>query len=163
MFNKPTCVIMVGLPGCGKSTYRNKYLRELIICSTDDYIEQYAAEKGLTYNDVFKSIVSEATTEMYNTMDICIRLNQSFVVDQTNLSVNKRASILRKLPSHYRKIAIVFNSPFWGECPLSVNEWQKRLASRSGKTIPMNVMNSMIDNYQHPSYNEAFDEIWSVR
>lgn len=29
MFNEPTCVIMVGLPGCGKSTYRKKYLSDL--------------------------------------------------------------------------------------------------------------------------------------
>jgi len=156
MFNEPTCVIMVGLPGCGKSTYRKKYLSDLLVSSTDDYIESYAAEMGLTYNDVFKEVVGIATTQMNKLIADCIKGNRSFVVDQTNLSVKKRKSLLDKVPSHYRKIAIVFNTPWH-------TEWQKRLDSRPGKVISMEILSSMLDNFVYPTYNEAFDEIWSVR
>jgi tRNA uridine 5-carbamoylmethylation protein Kti12 len=36
----------------------------------------------------------------------------------------------------------------------------KRLNSRPGKEIPKDVISNMIDNWEEPTLEEGFDEIW---
>ena len=38
----------------------------------------------------------------------------------------------------------------------------RRLASRSGKNIPADVMEHMINGFEWPSLEEGFKEIWQV-
>jgi gluconate kinase len=47
----------------------------------------------------------------------------------------------------------VFKTPAWPEL-------KRRLASRPGKTIPRKVVKSMIHNFEQPSEEEGFTEIW---
>ena len=39
-------------------------------------------------------------------------------------------------------------------------ELKKRLASRGGKKIPWSVIESMRDNWEEPTEEEGFNEIW---
>jgi hypothetical protein len=39
---------------------------------------------------------------------------------------------------------------------------KERLASRPGKEIPWEVVQGMIDNFEMPSEDEGFKEIWRV-
>ena len=52
-WKKPFAVMMIGLPGSGKSTWIKANLPGVKVLSTDDFIDQYAAEKGKTYSEVF--------------------------------------------------------------------------------------------------------------
>lgn len=50
-----TILVLSGLPEKGKSTYVQNYLKRLpetVVCSTDDYIEQYAKDRKSTYDAV---------------------------------------------------------------------------------------------------------------
>jgi predicted kinase len=68
--------------------------------------------------------------------------------------VATRAKKIRMLPSYY-KIAVVFKTP-------EPEELARRLASRVGKNIPQEVMETMIRQLaaEPPTKEEGFDEIW---
>jgi len=42
------------------------------------------------------------------------------------------------------------------------DELKRRLASRPGKVIPDDVVQQMIDNWEEPTLEEGFKEIWRV-
>jgi predicted kinase len=72
--------------------------------------------------------------------------------DQTSTTISTRAKKFRMLPDYYA-IAVVFPTP-------EPEEHQKRLASRPGKVIPSEVLQSMIDRWEEPTEEEGFKEIW---
>jgi gluconate kinase len=74
--------------------------------------------------------------------------------DQTSTTVASRKKKFNMLPN-YDHIAVVFRTP-----PREVLE--QRLASRPGKLIPMTVMTNMIENFDEPTEEEGFKEIWYV-
>ena len=53
----------------------------------------------------------------------------------------------------YEHIAVVFKTP-------EPEELARRLASRPGKNIPAHVMRSMIDNFEMPTLDEGFTQVW---
>lgn len=150
-----TIIVLCGLPGTGKSTYVQSYLKqfpETVVCSTDDYIEQYAKDRNSTYDDVFFEAIKMATEHMWKKFAEAIANDQRIIMDQTNLSSKKRRQILDKMPSHYKKMAVYFEVP-------DQAEWEERLANRPGKNIPKHIMDSMIQNMQKPHLSEGFNAV----
>lgn len=154
MTEKKEFVMLVGLPGSGKSTLRNeKYWRKdgWAVISSDDYIEGVAAAYGKTYNEVFLASAKEATKNLWIALDAALKGNMNIVWDQTNLSVEKRKLILDKIPENYWKKCFVFEA--------SRTERNRRCDGRAGKTIPWSVVDSMEKTYVSPTIGEGFDEI----
>ncbi len=152
----PKLYMLIGVPGSGKSTWVNSqdWVRDCALVSTDKLIELEAARQGRTYNDVFKDYISEATKLMNEDVNMAAAEGHDIIWDQTNVNAKSRSKKLAMLPD-YEKIAVVFNTP-------SANELMKRLASRPGKEIPWSVMTSMINNFEMPTEEEGFKEIWYV-
>jgi predicted kinase len=152
--HRPEIIIMVGLPGAGKSTLiSNKYPNHVIV-SSDDIIEKLATGEDKTYDEVFKQFIGKATFEMKEIFKNAIENNKNIVWDQTNLTKKKRRNILNQVPSHYKKIAIVLNIPD--------KLRYERTAGRKGKSIPSHIMQSMEQSYQSPTKDEGFDEIIEI-
>lgn len=150
-----TILVLSGLPGTGKSTYVQSYLKqfpETVVCSTDDYIEQYAKDRNSTYDDVFFEAIKMATEHMWKKFAEAIANDQRIIMDQTNLSSKKRRQILDKVPSHYMKMSVYFEVP-------DQAEWKERLANRPGKNIPGHILVAMVQNATKPGIHEGFDEI----
>ena len=148
----PAVILMVGLPGSGKSTFVRSYLKEnpgMQVVSTDDTIEDMARAAGKTYNDMWRDNITEAEKEFYKRIGLYVADNKSFIVDRTNLTVKTRARILNLIPRHYTKVAHV----------VEVDEHirQQRLKSRIGKDIPSAVDINMLRNWSVPSVSEGFD------
>lgn len=158
--NMPKIIVMVGLPGSGKDYWIEQYLKEnpgeYYIASTDAIIEAVAAEKGLTYSDVFgPEEVKNATAQMNAEVAAAIREQKNVIWNQTNMAAKKRKGILSRFPKHtYLKMAVVVTAP-----PALHMERLFNRAKLTGKFIPPGVIEIMRQNYVEPSRDEGFDEI----
>ena len=153
---QPEIVIMVGLPGSGKSTYRETLLamRDYVIVSSDDEIEALSQAVGLNYTEGFQRFIGQATAATKQKFREAVNTGKSIIWDQTNLSPKKRRGILKQVPKNYRKVAVVFE--------VDDVELQRRLDTRereTGKHIPPEVIKSMAKSYVPPSKQEGFDQV----
>lgn len=159
--NRPSVLIMVGLPASGKSTARAKAAMtgaagDSYHYSTDDHIDAYAAEVGMTYSEVFKDYVKVATQIADQGLEKALANKQNVLWDQTNMTAKKRRLALNRFPKEYRRECICILPPF---TPEQEAELERRLESRSGKDIPDFVMKSMRASFELPSTNEGFNRI----
>lgn len=155
MFNKPTMIMLIGVPGSGKSTWRNEFINHFgldhfTVISTDDYIDYAAKQQSKTYSEVFEDTIKSAENSMNITLKFNLSLSRSIIIDRTNTSVKSRKRLLDQIPPVYYKMALFFDTP---------EDLDYRLKRRLGKHIPESVMDSMIKNLVPPSYDEGFDMI----
>ena len=152
----PTLYMMIGVPGVGKSTWIKQQdwaQDDIAIVSTDSIVEQYAEQKGRTYNEVFKEFMPTAVKLMASQVVQAREAGLDIIWDQTSTTKARRAKKLRMLPE-YHAIAVVFLTPDRAELDV-------RLSGRLGKHIPKKVVDSMIDGFEMPT-EEEFNEIWFV-
>ena len=152
----PTCYQLVGVSGSGKSTWvKNQiWALGLSIVSTDNFVEAYATEQGKTYTEVFTDYMPIAVRLMANHAEICRANGVDVIWDQTSTTVKSRARKFNMLPD-YEHIAVVFAMP-------DRDEHARRLNSRPDKIIPDQVVADMIQNFEMPTLEEGFTEIWRV-
>jgi predicted kinase len=146
--------VMVGVPGSGKSTWiaNQHWANECIVVSSDQLVEAEAARQGKTYNDVFKEYINEAISLMLDQVIAARDSGKDIIWDQTSVNVKSRRKKFKMLPD-YEHIAVVFDVP-------AEDELDQRLASRPGKTIPKEIVSSMIDTFEMPTEEEGYKEVW---
>lgn len=151
---EPRLYVLVGVPGSGKSTWVEKqaWAKDCAYVSTDKWIEGHAEAMGKTYSEVFDEFMPQAVQMMSKDVVEAQAVGKDIVWDQTSTTVMSRKRKFMMLPEYYA-IAIVFKTP-------EKEELEKRLASRPGKNIPKNVMQSMISKFEMPTKEEGFREIW---
>ena len=159
--SKPVCIVMVGLPATGKSTLVNRVIRDMgdkvFVYSTDDLLEAAAKELGSTYDEVFETLIKSVTEAANSSLDVAVRNKHNVIWDQTNLGAKKRTKIINRMRQAGYRIEC--------ECILlpagdsQFEDWQWRMQSRPGKTIPDSVIESMMDSFVKPTVDEGFDEV----
>jgi predicted kinase len=154
----PRCYQLIGVPASGKSTwYKNQDWfgedkKDHKYVSTDEHVEGYAQDQGKTYSEVFEEYMPTAIKQMMINVNMADAFQLDVVWDQTSTTVKSRARKFNAL-SNYEHIAVVFGIP-------DLEELKLRLASRPGKEVPWDVVQSMIDNFEMPTLEEGFIEIW---
>jgi predicted kinase len=148
------CVMLVGIPCSGKSTYVNKlkkipYWENAVVLSTDNYIEKVAKEHNTTYSEIFEDCISEATRQLELAFIEAKDKGKNLIWDQTNLSIKARKKKLAKLPSLYARGVIYFE--------ISLEEALRRNENREGKYIPKSVLKRMYHQFEVPTLEEGFD------
>lgn len=157
---QPEIIILVGLPGSGKSTYikQLQHKRDYVVLSTDDIFDRFASDAGISYNQAFKTLpYKDAEREMFSDLREALSQKKNIIVDQTNMTIKSRARKLSAVPKGYKKTAVVFS--------VDDKELQRRLDQREreiGKSIPADVIKTMKASFQPPSQAEGFDEIIKV-
>lgn len=148
------CYQLIGVPGSGKSTWvkNQEWAGDCVIVSTDDFVEDYAKSVGSTYSDVFDEYMPKAIELMMRRVRWAQSEGKDIIWDQTSTTAVSRKRKFNSLPD-YEHIAVVFSVP-------EKEELARRLASRPGKNIPAKVMKMMIDNFDMPTEDEGFKEIW---
>ncbi len=147
----PYIVVLSGLPGSGKSTFRAQFKNDGVHLSTDDLVEDVAKWEGTTYDQVWEREIKQATSAVNAAFRAALKDGASIVWDQTNLTAKKRKGILSQVPSNYYKICIFI------QCHEDLR--QKRLVNRPGKVIPKHIDDSMLANVAVPTKDEGFDEV----
>jgi predicted kinase len=152
------CYQLVGVPAAGKSTWVNSqvWAKDCAYISTDKFVDAYAHEVGKTYSEVFKDIMPKAVDMMAAEVVQAREQGKDIIWDQTSTSIASRERKFNMLPN-YEHIAVVFKTP-------EKEELNRRLASRPGKNIPLNVVEQMAFDLtvEPPTLDEGFTEIWYV-
>lgn len=147
----PLAIFLVGVPGSGKTTFRNECLQGYSVVSLDDFIEHKAKEEGCDYNHAFSDYSSDAHHHSERMLRFFAQEGKDIVIDMTNLTKKSRlrkanlitaSSAVRK-DLEYNFLIIYFPTPH----PI---ELEARLNSRPGKTIPKSVMNGMMESLEIP-------------
>ena len=156
-----TIHILIGLPASGKSTWRAQHMLanpSAVTVSTDDMIEEYAAERGLTYTQAFGKVdFKSLNTRFKYAIRDAVKAGQDIIIDRTNMGVKSRRELL-KMAEGYESHAVVFVVP---DAVL-----EARLKARyesTGKFIPKHVIESMAKSYVAPTRDEGFHSITYVR
>ena len=154
MNEKPKLYMLVGVPGSGKSTWikNQDWALGLTVVSTDVFVEDYARKKGKTYSEVFDEYMPTAVNLMAEQVVFARKHGHTIIWDQTSTTIVSRAKKFRMLPEYY-VIGVVFRIP-------EPQELQSRLANRPEKVIPSEVLDNMIANWEEPTLEEGFNEIW---
>lgn len=154
--------IMIGVPGVGKSTFTSLLTKALpdrtfLVGSTDDLIDQYAAEHGETYSEAFKHLnFKQLNRQMNDNIAAGIAAGVDVLVDRTNMSKKSRKPFLAMAPN-YEKIALNFTV----DDRVLVERLRHR-AETTGKSIPDFVVRSMFRSYECPSRDEGFSQVVEI-
>ena len=157
--SKPVFIVMVGLPGSGKSTVVNGRLKGFVgdfstfkVLSTDEIIEEFAQLSGKTYNQVWADCIDSATKIFNMRLVTSVIVKENIIVDQTNMSIKKRRKLLNLAGSKYYTMAVVVDT-----------DVETCIARRSvGKAIPEHVIREMASRYEPVSASEGFDSVINI-
>jgi len=156
-------MMLIGLPGSGKSTFRENFLKdnkdEYVIVSLDDFVDEYASANNMNYSEAWSKMnMKDASKKMDQMFVDAINAEKNIIIDMTNMSVKSRKGKLSKLSEGYSKKAYVFIVPD--------NVLDERLKNReiqTGKSIPKFVITNMSRSYVAPSKDEGFDSITYIK
>ena len=143
--NKPEFIMLVGLPGSGKSTLIKRY-KEYKVHSSDDIREELTGDVNRQDINslVFKTLHNRVKEDLLN--------GQSVIYDATNLNRKRRKAFLQELN----------NIPCWKYCLLIATPFEVCLErnNQRDRKVPYNVIERMYKNFDIPWYNEGWDNIW---
>ena len=140
--------ILIGAPGCGKSTWaKEKKALGWNVISRDEI--RYAYLKN---NEEFFSHEKEVFDTFVNTLAASILSNKNTVADATNLNENSRSKLLKalaaKLPSSSYNVVFIYFDTSYATC-------FRRNALRQGRNrVPDKDFSAMFAAQSFPSYNE---------
>jgi len=130
-------VILVGLPGAGKTTY---------------YQTHFAKTHTLVSGDVQGS-----TKNQMSVLDACIQNALSFAVDNTNVTRAARAPLIRRAQNAgYRVVCYFFDTPVRSAIGRNNHREDK-------KPIPVPAILKSAKHLQPPAIEEGFDELIVIR
>lgn len=166
MSHSPTLFLLIGPPASGKSTWTAKFLadksaagelRNTTIVSSDDVLESWGREHGLSYSEAFARCDHKWVKSEVNRMfDEGVARGDDIIVDRTNMTAKIRRSFLSRVPRTTRKVGIIFDVP-----RDVLNERLDRRARETGKFIPQSAIDEMLRIYSPPTEQE-FDELRKI-
>jgi len=143
-------IFLVGLPGCGKSTYASENLAiDCEIFSSDKIrFELFGDENNQSDNNlVFSTLFERARNALNN--------GKNVVIDATNVDINERAQALKYFADfNVERIAIVLDVPV----EICIERDMKRT-----RTVGSEVIKNFADRFVMPTKSEGFDEIIIIK
>ena len=139
--------VLIGVPGCGKDTYINKFLRNHESISRDDIREEMIYNKiegrKLYLNQTQESIVTDIVNSKIKS---CCENKKTFVINQTNMK-KKYRNQLKETAQKYGNPKIVY---VYIEAP-SIEECKKRRGNGKWDSI----IDRMWSEFEFPDRSEC--------
>jgi predicted kinase len=134
-------IVMVGLPGSGKSTYISQQFN-----NSDVYY--------IVDGDTLKTSVNVCKSISAN-----IKTGKTLVVDATNYSLERRADIIRVAQQYNAQVECIYISTPKGECILRA----KNRKALGGKDVPPSAIGRLANQIVIPKMEEGFSSITVVK
>lgn len=161
------CIILIGYPASGKTTFRNELLTYHTAkaqeaypawtgLSSDDYIQKIADLRKQTYAETFAGTIKKAEEVVMAQLKFAVDYKDDVIIfDRTNLTKRSRAKVIDLIidRSHDSYLFAAF------DFSCKVVDWDKRLKSRPGKEIPEIVLTRMQNTYEPADPEEGFTHI----
>lgn len=149
--NRPTLILCVGIPGSGKTTYAEKYVKEhpnAIHISSDRIRAELWGNEAIQgdNNEVFSLMQSRAIEALNNGLSV--------VYDATNITRKDRSYIIALCP----KFAKIECHIIWAPIETCI----ERDAARE-RTVGKEVIDRMLKRFQPVWYDEGVDVIKLIR
>lgn len=142
---KPVFLMVVGLPGSGKSTYIEKYYSNYHVHSSDAIREELSGD--VNNQDINKQVFST----LHKRVKEDLVAGYNVVYDATNISWKRRKAFLQELKNiNCHKECVLMATPF----ELCVQRNNER-----DRVVPYFVIERMYKNFDIPWYNEGWDSI----
>ena len=137
MATKPECIILIGLPAAGKSTYFHEKLRDTHVRINGDMLRTKHREHLL--------------------LTACLQGGISFVVDKTNVSRKDRARwVIAARDAGFTVRGVILDS--------DRNTCLERNRMRAGSArVPDVAVRDFSARYERPSLDEGFDSLVLAR
>lgn len=156
-------IILIGPPASGKSTWRAKFLagqtEEWVVASTDDLVEEWAAERGLTYDEAHgKAPWGQFNKTFKYAYRNALNAGKNVIIDRTSMSAKNRKDYFKNLPEGTEVEAVVF--------VVDDVELKRRMQARkeaTNKSVPYAALAAMNKRYEAPTTEEGFHKITYVR
>lgn len=148
----PNFVMTIGLPGSGKSTWAQEYIKNCpnsVIVSSDAIREELWGDANDQQNP---SIVFET---MFQRTVAALKEGKDVVYDATNLVAKTRKATLARVRAAVGDI-FFYAAAVFVACPIS--ECKRRQLGRDRK-VPEEVIDRMVRQFQTPWYNEGWNYI----
>lgn len=146
----PRFTMLIGLPGCGKSTLANKFkdTYHKVVLSSDSIREELFGDEDeqMEPERVFATMFYRTVQALEDNLDV--------IYDATNISRKLRINTLDRLKHAVSK-------PFTTEAIviyIDIAEVKRRNASRD-RVVPEYVIDNMLKNFELPTYNEGWNFI----
>ena len=145
---RPTFTMLVGIPGCGKSTYaKNRlqcYNNEVKLFSSDEIRKELWGDESCQQEPfkVFNLMHERALTALKNGYDV--------IYDATNLTRKSRKGIMSLLPAYVKTECVIVWAP--------IEECIKRDSERARQVGEETIM-TMCKRFEAPFYDEGFNEM----
>lgn len=159
---RPNFVMMIGLPGSGKSTMTREFLarennhEKFRVVSSDDLVMELATKNHVSYEYVMENVdFNLIVDEMNYRLDYYVENGFDIILDRTNLTRWARQKFTRRFIGHYNVIGMHFNT--------DIDTILERNKSREDKMIPENILYNMIGSFEAPEVWEGFDLIEEIR
>src|SRR4051794_487825 len=111
----PSVYVLMGLPGSGKTTWRNRFVAEregfAHAVARDDVVEEIAGLHGITYAEAWRTLSKTIDKEFRRRLTEAFTLGKDVVVDNTNLTAKARRRIFSRVPEGWEKVGVIFDVP----------------------------------------------------
>lgn len=149
MTNNMELIMLIGIPGSGKSTVAERYAEEGYRVHSSDAI------RALLYgNEVIQGKASEVFQNLMQNVLKDLRNGHSCVIDATNLSRKRRIAMMNSLSKlAERKTCVMLLTP--------PDDCQER-NSRRHRNVPPDQIRDMLCSFETPYYYEGWDSIDAI-
>ena len=152
--NRPTLILLVGIPGSGKTTYVQKYItehRSTMHISSDQIRAELWGDESIQgdNNEVFSLMQSRAIEALNN--------GNNVIYDATNITRKDRAYIISQCPKFVKIEAHIIWAPIETCIERDVNR---------ERTVGKEVIDRILKRFQAPYYDEGIDDIkliWTTK
>ncbi|XP_046675963.1 heterogeneous nuclear ribonucleoprotein U-like protein 1 isoform X2 [Homalodisca vitripennis] len=154
-------LMMCGLPGCGKTTWANAFVKEhpdkyYNILGTNSLIEKMKIQglaRKRNYHGRWDVLIDKCTKCLNKLLEMAAGRRRNYILDQTNVYPSAQKRKMRNFGGFVRRAIVIVPTD---------EEFQRRCAKREaeeGKDIPDSAVLEMKANFRLPEQGEFFDEV----